>query len=359
VTGLGPLVVVGDLLLDREVLGDVERLCPEAPVPVLVERSIVDRPGGAGLAALFAASGDDSAGDPAGGEDSARDAGGGDADGAAGATAGEVVLIAAVSRDEAGDRLRELLAEAGIRLVALPLRGPTPEKIRMRAGEHLLMRLDRGDRQSPVGKAPSEAVDAIESARAVLVSDYGRGTAAQPALRAALAERAPHVPVVWDPHPLGGDPVADVRLVTPNRAEAAHFVQVHKQGGTGPAAPGDPMLAAAAAAARLRRCWSAGAVAVTLGERGAVVSAGAGQPVLVPAPLVARGDACGAGDRFASAAASALADGVDVLEAVRAAVSAATAYVATGGALGLLPNGSSAPAPGSPVLSRAASAPAT
>ncbi len=47
----GPLVVVGDLLLDREVLGRVERLCPEAPVPVLAEESIMDRPGGRSPAA--------------------------------------------------------------------------------------------------------------------------------------------------------------------------------------------------------------------------------------------------------------------------------------------------------------------
>jgi hypothetical protein len=52
----GPLVIVGDVLLDREVIGTVDRLCPEAPVPVLAQQSTVDRPGGAGLAATLAAS---------------------------------------------------------------------------------------------------------------------------------------------------------------------------------------------------------------------------------------------------------------------------------------------------------------
>jgi bifunctional ADP-heptose synthase (sugar kinase/adenylyltransferase) len=50
-----PLVVVGDTLLDVEVEGDVERLCPEAPVPVLDEGGVTRRPGGAGLAAALAA----------------------------------------------------------------------------------------------------------------------------------------------------------------------------------------------------------------------------------------------------------------------------------------------------------------
>ncbi len=51
----GPVVVLGDTLLDRDVEGLVNRLCPDSPVPVLDETSSVDRPGGAGLAAVFAA----------------------------------------------------------------------------------------------------------------------------------------------------------------------------------------------------------------------------------------------------------------------------------------------------------------
>ncbi|GAB3983212.1 hypothetical protein [Plantactinospora veratri] len=50
----GRIVVVGDTLLDRDVEGVVNRLCPDSPVPVLDENNSVDRPGGAGLAALFA-----------------------------------------------------------------------------------------------------------------------------------------------------------------------------------------------------------------------------------------------------------------------------------------------------------------
>jgi cytidyltransferase-like protein len=74
--------------------------------------------------------------------------------------------------------------------------------------------------------------------------------------------------------------------------------------------------------------WSAGAVAVTLGSRGALVSMGAGAPAVVPAPGVHCVDPCGAGDRFASAAAVALGPGALATEAVQEAVRAASEFVA-------------------------------
>jgi len=207
-----PLVVVGDVLLDREVLGTVERLCPEAPVPVLDQSEVLDRPGGAGLAALFAASAVSGRGPVAGGEHIVP-----------GRPAREVVLVGGISADESGDRIRELIGRSGVLLVEIPAPGPTPEKIRMRAGESLLMRLDRGG-AGGIGTVPAEAVSAIHAAGAILVSDYGRGVTADQRIRGALTDRAQGVPVVWDPHSRGGHPVAATRLVVPNRSEATGFV---------------------------------------------------------------------------------------------------------------------------------------
>lgn len=102
----GPVVVVGDTLLDRDVEGVVNRLCPDSPVPVLDETEYVDRPGGAGLAAVFAA-----------------------------AQGAEVVLVTALADDAGGARLSALLAAAGVQVYALPLAGATPEKIRLRAAD--------------------------------------------------------------------------------------------------------------------------------------------------------------------------------------------------------------------------------
>ena len=96
------------------------------------------------------------------------------------------------------------------------------------------------------------------------MSDYGRGVAADPVVRAALARAAARrVPVVWDPHPRGAPPVAGATVVTPNLAEA--------RGAAGVDVPGSGVNAALALGADLVARWDVRAVAVTLGGRGAVV----------------------------------------------------------------------------------------
>jgi rfaE bifunctional protein nucleotidyltransferase chain/domain len=115
--------------------------------------------------------------------------------------------------------------------------------------------------------------------------------------------------------------------VTPNGAEAARVAAA-----AGVSVPGDGLAAVGARAEALIRTWGVGAVAVTLGARGALLSYGEGAPLVIPAVPVAGGDPCGAGDSFAAAAALALADGAVTGEAVAAAVAAASAFVARGGA---------------------------
>lgn len=288
-----PLVVVGDLLLDRDLDGTARRLSPDAPVPVVDQPTERARAGGAGLAATLAA-----------------------CDGR------DVILVAAVSDDAAGATARSLLAESGVTLVAVPRSGGTPEKVRIRADGHPLARVDRGGDGEPQ-HLPDEARDAVLSAAAVLVSDYGYGTAALPALR-ELLRAAARTPVVWDPHPRGPTPVPGVRLATPNDAEARHF--------TGAGNGAGDLAAVNARARRLVAAWQASAVAITLGRRGALLSTGDGTPLVAPAPAVTCIDPCGAGDRFAASAAGLLADGALPSEAVHGAVVAAAAFVAAGGA---------------------------
>ncbi|MFF5217708.1 PfkB family carbohydrate kinase [Micromonospora sp. NPDC000442] len=288
----GPLVVLGDTLLDRDIDGTVERLCPDAPVPVLDERSATDRPGGAGLAALFAA-----------------------ADGH------DVVLVTALADDAAGARLTALLTAAGVRLYPIPLPGSTPEKIRLRASGQTLLRLDRGGRAQPCGEPPAATLEVLAEAGAILVSDYGRGVARQPTLRRMLA--ATPAPVVWDPHPHGPAAVPGTRLVTPNEGELFRL--------TGDTATGARLSRVAQAARTLRDRWHAAAVAVTMGGDGSLLCHNGGAPLVVPAPAASGGDTCGAGDRFAGAATAALANGALVSEAVEEAVRLASIYVRSGG----------------------------
>jgi D-beta-D-heptose 7-phosphate kinase/D-beta-D-heptose 1-phosphate adenosyltransferase len=283
------LVIVGDTLLDRDVYGTVTRIAPDAPAPVLDEETAHERPGGAGLAALLAAG-----------------------------HGHQVVLVTALAGDAAGARLSELLTAAGIEVYALPLPGPTPEKIRLRAGGQVLLRLDRGGPPQPPGEAPAAVLEVLRDATAILVSDYGRGVARHPALRAAIEGSA--APVVWDPHPNGPPPVPNVRLVTPNESEARRL--------SGDAGNGSGLSTAQRAGHTLRQRWQAGAVVVTRGAAGAVLCQGGPTPLVVPVPETSGGDTCGAGDAFAAAAAVALADGALVSEAVATAVDAASRYVA-------------------------------
>ncbi|WP_210154373.1 PfkB family carbohydrate kinase [Microbispora oryzae] len=295
----GPLVVIGDSLLDVDVEGDADRLCPDAPAPVVDVHAERCRPGGAGLAALLAAR-----------------------DGA------EVVLITALGDDPSGRALDRLLASSA-EIVRMPLHGTTARKTRVRARGQTLVRVDTGDgRPAFGGLSRDRAVAALRSAGAVLVADYGRGVADlhRDLLTALLRRR--DVPVVWDPHPRGSPPVPGCALVTPSEAEARALCA---------GAYGTP----GRAAERLVRDLEAAAVAVTLGERGTVLARRAARSSRIPAVEVAGGavsggaDACGAGDRFAAEAAVALGRGEPVEDAVARAVEAAGRFVADGGAAGL------------------------
>jgi rfaE bifunctional protein nucleotidyltransferase chain/domain/rfaE bifunctional protein kinase chain/domain len=283
------VVVVGDVILDREVDGTVERFCPDAPAPVLDVMSVRQGPGGAGLATLLCAAPDI-----------------------------DVTWVGPLADDEDGAAIERELAAAGVTSIALGHEGATRRKTRVRSGGHVLVRLDEGGPGKPLGEVPRSALDAIAGADVVLVSCYGAGATAQPQLRAALARRAAHGPVVWDPHPRGAAPVPGCLLVTPNLSEAR----------AGLGRPEDPADLLASALGQL---WEARHVAVTAAADGAWLAAD-GDVLYTPAPQVADGDPCGAGDRFAAAASTALARGVTVPEAVSLAVAQASEWVATGGA---------------------------
>ncbi|MFC4852029.1 D-glycero-beta-D-manno-heptose 1-phosphate adenylyltransferase [Actinophytocola glycyrrhizae] len=282
------LVIVGDSLLDVDLVGSVHRVCPDAPALVVDEDARTPRPGGAGLAALLAAR----AGEP-------------------------VTLVTALADDEESAVLRTQLGR--IPVVAGPANTPTPVKTRVRADGHTIARIDRTRAGRPTVTA--DMLAALRAADAVLVSDYGRGLTGDPALRDVLAEMVGRVPVVWDPHPRGAPPVRGVTLATPNLDEA---LRLSGRTGDGPAA-------AEAAAGALRARWRADAVTVTLGGRGAML-VDSERARLIPAPPVSAADPCGAGDRFAVAVTARLMRHDTVPAAVEHAVAAAARFVADGGA---------------------------
>jgi D-beta-D-heptose 7-phosphate kinase/D-beta-D-heptose 1-phosphate adenosyltransferase len=317
----GPLVVVGDALLDRDLDGQVNRLCPDAPAPVLENPTEQVRPGGAALAALLAA------------------------------RAGhDVVLITPLGEDEPGLKIRDRLSGL-MELVPLPWPGATAEKARVRAAGNTLMRIDRP--ANPYAGTPTaRAQSAIAAAGAILVSDYGNGVTANRLLRRWLADRARTAPVVWDPHPRGAVPVPGTRVATPNRDEAAaigetpELLNAHGPmdavaagpDGTAlrtPASPGPPLFAAVIEAAyRVRTKWPVAQLCITLGAQGAVLLSDSG-PFYACPPEVSVHDPCGAGDFFAASMTAALREGAVTTEAVAAAVTDSAHFLAAGGVAAL------------------------
>lgn len=296
------IAVVGDTLLDVDVSGTSERLSPDAPVPVVDVRTDDRRAGGAGLVATMLT----------------RDG-------------HDVTLVTVLSDDARASEIRALLP--GVTVVAGPSGAPTPVKTRVRVADHALVRIDEGCATPPVPDVTDAMVAALADVDAVVVADYGRGVAAAPALRDALTGVADRVPVVWDPHPKGAAPVPGTTVATPNSAEARRFTDV----------TGDGVPFATEAAAALVEAWGVGAVAVTMGDRGAIVASAREGNRFVPAPSVTAGDPCGAGDRLAASVAVALASGADVAEAVTAGVTAASEYLAAGGVTALFAQDGPAP----------------
>lgn len=306
------LVIVGDVLLDETIDAEITRFSPEGPVPVAENLHRSSRPGGAGLAALVAA-----------------------------AAGHDVVLVTALGADVDAELLRSMLIAADVGVIEVGTSCTTAVKTRVRVGDRTLIRLDRADPAQPCGPVPAAALDALRTAAAVVVCDYGRGIAAADDLRTTLSQLPPRVPVVWDPHPRGAWPVSGV-ILTPNRDEAAGLVGTPGTGGG--------LAADISNARRLRRLWRCGHVALTRGADGALlVSDDAGPPLLAAAPAVQVRDTTGAGDAFAVTLAAGLAAGSLPSQVLPRAVTAAAEFVATG----LDDPGQSAPSGDAVALARA------
>ncbi|MDQ0692722.1 PfkB family carbohydrate kinase [Arthrobacter sp. W4I7] len=301
------IVVVGDAMLDVDLSGEATRLSPDAPVPVVDVSGVKRRAGGAGLVARMLA------------EDN-----------------WPVTLVTVLGDDDAGRQLAAHLA--GVRLVSGPSGYPSPVKTRVRAGSHPVVRFDQGCEKTPVPEVSPAMLRAVEKAGVIIVADYGRGLAANPQLRELLARLADQVPIVWDPHPAGPDPVPGVAVVTPNLAEARRAVQSRGRKETGPTS--DP---AAAAGGILLEEWGSRAVLVTKGEQGAVLCRPGRSPEPVPAPRVEAGDPCGAGDRLSASLAVHLLAGRELDEAAVLAVHDAADFLANGGVSALPDAGEPAP----------------
>lgn len=295
------LVIIGDVVLDRDQMGRAEQLSSEAPVPQVEVHKTESRPGGAALAALLAVRRGQS-----------------------------VTLVTALARDHGAEEIRSVLGRAGVDIVDLGDPGHTPVKTRIRTSERTLMKLNEAP--SPGGvissSLPLEATDALADAAAVVISDYARGMASVPAVREAVSALAGRVPVVWDPHVAGSTPLPGTTVATPNIREARHYAShIGQEGLSGDIERARELLGR----------WDTRHLVVTRGDAGAVLLQGnATAPLVVPAPWKVHSDALGAGDHFATAMAASLGSGALPSEAVTAATAETAGYLAAGGVRGVL-----------------------
>jgi D-beta-D-heptose 7-phosphate kinase/D-beta-D-heptose 1-phosphate adenosyltransferase len=294
------IVVFGDVMLDRSLIGRAERISPEAPVPVVLIDRETETLGGAGNVAY-----------------NVRCLG------------HRVTLVSVCGADEAGRRVAELARQYDIdaRLVTDSLRCTTSKSRVLAGGFQQILRLDR-ESAMPLSDAPTADFEAmlpaeIEEARCVVLSDYVKGCVTARLARGVieLANRR-GIPLVVD------SKRADLRIfrgadvTTPNLQEAAHAL--------GAGTIGDSDEEAGIAAGRLRRETGIAAVLVTRGACGMTLST---QETTVHLKALARNvyDVTGAGDTVAATLAAMLAEGHSLLDAAEWANAAGSLVVSKAG----------------------------
>jgi D-beta-D-heptose 7-phosphate kinase/D-beta-D-heptose 1-phosphate adenosyltransferase len=292
------VLCIGDLMLDDFVYGDVTRISPEAPTPVLaVRRSEIDIGGAGNVARNIAALG------------------------------ARCIFVALIGKDDAGLVLTDALAKlkGGIisDLVIDRVR-QTTRKVRF-VSEHHSAHLMRADWETsePVS-AQSEAAliahaeAALPQVGAVVLSDYAKGVLTPRVVRAVIdAAKRLGKPVVVDPKSHDYSIYRGATLITPNAKELA--AAVHR-----PVA-GEQNIAAAAA--DLAKAIACDAVLVTRSEEGMTLHVTGELPVHVPAYPVKVRDVSGAGDTVAAVMAVLLAMKAPFEPAMRAANAAAAVVV--------------------------------
>jgi len=265
------VLVVGDAMLDRYWFGDVERISPEAPVPVVRIRQFEERLGGAANVARNVAS-----------------------------LGAHATLVAIVGNDEPGELIARMAGELGVELrLARDADLPTTIKLRVIGRQQQLLRIDFEESPGPDALAAKlDAVrEAIDACDVMVLSDYGKGGLAQVDRMLAIAREAGK-PVVVDPKGEDFDRYRGASILTPNRAELRAVVGSWQ---------GEEDLAAKAHALRERLEFDA--LLVTRSEEGMSLFSRDGSSRHVAARAREVYDVSGAGDTVVATLATALAVG--------------------------------------------------
>jgi rfaE bifunctional protein kinase chain/domain len=279
------VVVLGDLMLDEFVWGDVTRISPEAPVPVVdVRRESAHLGGAANVLANMVALG------------------------------ARASVVGVVGDDRAGERLRtELRAASPFQadeLIVVDRSRPSTVKTRIIAHNQTVVRADR-ERRTPVdGRVEDQMIAilqrALKEAGAFVISDYDKG-AVTPRI---LAEVLPlaygrGIPVLIDPKVRNFPAYRPATLITPNHHEALRLTNTEEDTDEG----------LKRAAQLIHERLGCDCVLITRGERGMMLLEGRKEPVYVETAAREVYDVTGAGDTVIATLGAALAAGASMLEA--------------------------------------------
>jgi rfaE bifunctional protein kinase chain/domain len=269
------ILVIGDVMLDRYVIGEVSRISPEAPVPVL---SVTDERAVAGGAANVALN--------------ARSLG------------AKVESVGWFGKDERGDELIDILRSENIE-VDQAFRfstAPTISKSRVTASNHQICRVDRESRPDSYNPKIGEIDELLQTklkfADAVIVSDYGKGFVTNELL-SLVRQSAKFVSV--DPKPCRLLDYAKPDLLTPNRLEALELAGLSRE--TRDPFPKDEVVA------RIFERFSPLLLAITLGSEGMLLAKEGRVEQIMPTAAKEVFDVSGAGDTVIASLTLALAAG--------------------------------------------------
>ncbi len=295
------VLVIGDVMLDGYVHGGVNRISPEAPVPVVEVQRRENRAGGAANVALGAA-----------------------------ALGVHADLVGVCGTDLAGKALIEILERKGVGCEGLLMREEAPTIFKERVLANGSQQICRLDSEGPaelykllVDEAEEKLLRAkVAQSDAVIVSDYAKGVVTDALLRVVADEakqKGRKIPVLLDPKPKNRvDFAGRVDVITPNRKEALLLA--------GYDASVQP-FPAEEVCAELHKRWALPYLVVTMSEEGFLLTSREGACHRERAYIQRLCDVTGAGDTFVAALGCALASGVGMLEAAKLANMAAGVVV--------------------------------
>ena len=282
------VVVLGDVMLDEFVWGDVTRISPEAPVPVVdVRRESIHLGGAANVLANLIAFG----------------------------TKGSVIGV--VGNDAIGARLRESLSEFSEDTLITDSSRPSTSKTRIVAHNQLVVRADRESRQLVDTNIEDQIIDrlkeTLKEASAFVVSDYDKGVVTPRILEAVLPFAYERMPVLVDPKMRNFNAYRPATLVTPNHHEALRMTNTEDDSDEG----------LHHSASVIQERLGCDAVLITRGDKGMLLLSRNDQPAYVKTAAREVYDVTGAGDTVIAALAASLAAGATMIEAAMFANQAA------------------------------------